>query len=439
MIKYVKDFSFPPSAGFSGSAGKQMVKGYARGGQPKAQAKVGKVMGEYGKGELHSGSKSGPLVKNPKQAIAIALSEARKAGAKMPVKKAEGGTVKEPKSAYPKIETPTQKKAREQQAQDVMERASKHADELAKGPGYEGGGRVKPAVMPGKSGTAGRPESTGLDRAAEMSGRAMPTIGRPAMKKGGKVKNYADGGYVNEEPGYEQGYAGTAVMPGRSGVTGRPNLTGLGRAAQMSGRTMPTTGRPAMKNGGKVVEKGSGEAYASKAAMKRHEAKESAAKERAEHGKAKGGKMADGGVVVPLRKTSIGPASLPAQAADRAREAIAAAQDRAAARQASFGVRGRSEEGGRGKVEQKDIVSRETKASPRSMMDRRQTERMRRYEGQRPNLTPMVMKKGGYAEGGKMADLKQDKQMVKAAVHKHEKAMHPGKPMTKLRKGGMAC
>ncbi len=46
------------------------------------------------------------------------------------------------------------------------------------------------------------------------------------------------------------------------------------------------------------------------------------------------------------------------------------------------------------------------------------------------------MAKKGYAEGGK-ADIAQDKAMVKAAVHKHEKAMHPGKPMTKLAKGGM--
>ena len=35
------------------------------------------------------------------------------------------------------------------------------------------------------------------------------------------------------------------------------------------------------------------------------------------------------------------------------------------------------------------------------------------------------------------ADLKQDKKMVAGAVHKHEKKMHPGKPMTKLRKGGV--
>ena len=41
----------------------------------KAQKKVGKVMGEYKEGTLHSG-KGGKVVKNPRQAIAIALSEA---------------------------------------------------------------------------------------------------------------------------------------------------------------------------------------------------------------------------------------------------------------------------------------------------------------------------------------------------------------------------
>ena len=35
-------------------------------------------MGEFKSGELHSGGKKGPVVKNPKQAIAIALSEAGK-------------------------------------------------------------------------------------------------------------------------------------------------------------------------------------------------------------------------------------------------------------------------------------------------------------------------------------------------------------------------
>jgi len=43
------------------------------------KAKTHKVMHEYKHGELHSGSKTGPKVKNRKQAIAIAISEAKKA------------------------------------------------------------------------------------------------------------------------------------------------------------------------------------------------------------------------------------------------------------------------------------------------------------------------------------------------------------------------
>jgi Family of unknown function (DUF6496) len=53
----------------------------------KAQKKVKKVMHEYKHGELHTASKKGPKVKSRKQAVAIALSEARKSGAKVPPKK----------------------------------------------------------------------------------------------------------------------------------------------------------------------------------------------------------------------------------------------------------------------------------------------------------------------------------------------------------------
>ena len=165
-FRYVSDFVFPSEAGYSGSAGRTMVKGYARGGKvcktkmaeggyaeggssrvknvirnereelnrveakrrdagkeikrvksemrydkaelrgnkpgpmmlkkggaARAEAKVGKVMGEYKEGKLHSGSKTGPKVTNRKQAVAIALSEARNAGAKIPMKKQLGGEV----------------------------------------------------------------------------------------------------------------------------------------------------------------------------------------------------------------------------------------------------------------------------------------------------------------------------------------------------------
>lgn len=57
------------------------------GNKGKEQRKVKKVMHEFKEGELHAGSKKGPVVSNPKQAIAIGLSEARKAGAKIPKKK----------------------------------------------------------------------------------------------------------------------------------------------------------------------------------------------------------------------------------------------------------------------------------------------------------------------------------------------------------------
>ena len=47
--------------------------------------KIPVVMSEFKRGTLHSGS--GQIVKNPKQGIAIAISEARKKGMKVPKKK----------------------------------------------------------------------------------------------------------------------------------------------------------------------------------------------------------------------------------------------------------------------------------------------------------------------------------------------------------------
>ena len=48
----------------------------------KPHAKVTKVMHEWKSGQLHSGSRQGPMVKSKKQAIAIALSEQKKANKK---------------------------------------------------------------------------------------------------------------------------------------------------------------------------------------------------------------------------------------------------------------------------------------------------------------------------------------------------------------------
>lgn len=45
---------------------------------PFAKGKIKKTMTEYKTGDLHSGSANGPLVKKRSQAIAIALSQARR-------------------------------------------------------------------------------------------------------------------------------------------------------------------------------------------------------------------------------------------------------------------------------------------------------------------------------------------------------------------------
>ena len=60
-----------------------MAKKYTK----AAEKKIGKVMREGYAGKLHSGSKKGPVVTNPAQMKAIALSEARKAGDKVPKRK----------------------------------------------------------------------------------------------------------------------------------------------------------------------------------------------------------------------------------------------------------------------------------------------------------------------------------------------------------------
>lgn len=68
----------------------------------KAQDKVEKAMHEMKRGQLKSGG-SGKTVKSSKQAIAIGLSEAREAGAKVPKKAAS-------KKAAPK-KAPAKKQA----------------------------------------------------------------------------------------------------------------------------------------------------------------------------------------------------------------------------------------------------------------------------------------------------------------------------------------
>ena len=172
---------------------KGMYEGYKKGG------KVAKVMREYKAGELHSGSKKGPVVKNRKQAIAIALSEARKAGEKV-AKKAKGGEIFSTEYlAYGDKKGPyrgSPKKAKmlgrqDRRAREAMERAEKFA------PG-------KSLDMKAKGGMA-KHEDVKMDKAmmkkavhkhekamhpgkplTKLRKGGVPSYGRKAMYGGGK-------------------------------------------------------------------------------------------------------------------------------------------------------------------------------------------------------------------------------------------------------------
>lgn len=89
VMKGFKD-STRTRSGFDFARTTTPVKPHTRAMPTKREAKVGKVMREFKAGDLHSGSKDGPKVTNPKQAVAIALSEADRA----PMKKAKGGAVR---------------------------------------------------------------------------------------------------------------------------------------------------------------------------------------------------------------------------------------------------------------------------------------------------------------------------------------------------------
>ena len=175
-----------------------LVPVFKKGGAVKGE-KIAKVMREYKEGKLHSGSKKGPVVKNPKQAMAIALSEARAA------KKAKGGEVfsdeymayesKGPKTRY------TAAKGRRMSKERAMERRAldkaRHAEKYAPGMSldmseYKKGGKVKHSDV--KMDKAMVKKAVHKHEKAMHPGKPMtklnkggvPSYGRKAMYGGGK-------------------------------------------------------------------------------------------------------------------------------------------------------------------------------------------------------------------------------------------------------------
>jgi hypothetical protein len=92
----------------------------------KSQDKVEENMHEMKEGELKSG-RSGKKVTNPKQAIAIGLSEARKEGAKVPKKAAAKKRAAPKKKAAAKKAAPKKKAAAKKRATPKKKAAAKKA------------------------------------------------------------------------------------------------------------------------------------------------------------------------------------------------------------------------------------------------------------------------------------------------------------------------
>lgn len=179
----------PPGANYDQGQMDRAERGYKKGG------KVAKVMHEFGEGKLHSGSKKGPKVTNPKQAVAIALSEAGK------TKKAKGGMAHEDVAADksliksmvkpgalkkadggpipPQMRSPLQDMARARSV-PVAPRAPMIPQQAAPA----GGG---PKIGVGVS-RPGKP-NVGAIRAAmaRKASQVMPENAPSMMKKGGKV------------------------------------------------------------------------------------------------------------------------------------------------------------------------------------------------------------------------------------------------------------
>lgn len=133
--------------------GDREIPVFKKGGEVSGK-KIAKVMGEYKRGKLHSGSKKGPKVTSEKQAMAIALSEARKAGAKIP-KKAEGGIFNDEDMAYqskgPKTRYSAARSRRESKERAMERRAldkARHAEKYAPGMSLDMPDRKKHGGMP---------------------------------------------------------------------------------------------------------------------------------------------------------------------------------------------------------------------------------------------------------------------------------------------------
>jgi|GEM_PF-1105170 hypothetical protein len=182
------------------------------GGKTKMQKKVGTVMSEFKEGTLHSG-KNGPVVKNPKQAIAIALSEGRKA-----TKKADGGQISMPKA---------RDSQREEANEDILSELSrKYGSSVTEGERARSTQGMREMEMIRKAQQADREIRNRAGAAPTEAERARMT-NRQNYKSGGsvesKLKKHAD------MPASQAHGPGAAARLKRGGVPTFSKMPKVGR------------------------------------------------------------------------------------------------------------------------------------------------------------------------------------------------------------------
>jgi hypothetical protein len=229
----------------------RLERGYAKGG------KVAKVMKEFSAGELHSGSKKGPKVTNPKQAVAIALSEAGKA------KKAKGGKVSHEEWEHSKTDLAQDRKLAKKHgmSMETWEKSKldeKH-DKQQSMKGFKAGGMAQKVQMAKSNaveaslkgqkktqyadgGVAVAPQSP-----LQRMGMGMGMAQRPPMMNRSRDVPVAPRAPMIQSPSMGQQVGVSRMRPGKPDV-------GAIRAAMAKAATQarPEASPAVMKKGGKV-------------------------------------------------------------------------------------------------------------------------------------------------------------------------------------------
>ncbi len=369
-----------PTSGLPSKRGSVAIEeieeqGYKRGGSVQSK-KIGKVMREYKAGKLHSGSKKGPVVKNPKQAMAIALSEARR------MRKAEGGLASYEESGSAGGSNVGFKeafrKAREQGLKEFSWKGDRYSTKLKEQSSSER--KVEEKAEPGRKGPLSR---GGKRNVSEMSEYKRERKMELPSDRGTSYRSQGDdtGMSASERAGKAREYAMDIATAGAFGKAFKGPVKDLAKGAMRKASEF-VGGRKLKQAAAERAAREATPEYKSKAAQMEKFAEEMRARQKM------GARYAEGGEVM-----SKGP-----------KTRYTAAKGRRQARERA--------------------------------MEKWAEQRMKHAEMYAPGKS---LDMSEYKKGGKVkhADVKMDKEMMKKAVHKHERAMHPGKPLTKLRHGGV--